>query len=81
MQERSPINVKNVNMPSVGFQVFKPIRESTIERNPTSMVRHVRVLVRSYVFIIVTEFLQEKSHTDLRSMGEMSGKAHIVKLL
>ena len=32
--------MKNVKTPSVGFQVFKPIRESTREKNHTN-VRHV----------------------------------------
>lgn len=32
-KRESPINVKNVKTPSVGFQVFKPIRESTVEQN------------------------------------------------
>lgn len=78
--EKSPINVKNVKTPSVGFQVFKPIGEFTIERNRTNIIRHVRVSVRSHIFII-REFPLERIHTNSRSVGGTSGKAHIIKLL
>lgn len=71
VQERSPINVKSVKMLSVAFQVFKPIRKSTVERNHTNMICHVRVIVRGHIYVIIREFLQEKIHTDLRTVGEM----------
>lgn len=52
---RNPINVACVVRASVRPHIFKPIRESILERNHTNVLCVVRALVRVHVFRFIRE--------------------------
>jgi hypothetical protein len=73
IQERDPINVKNVGKPSVVQVLFKDIKDLTLEKDPMSVKSAVKPLAVQVPFESMNELILERTHTmSVNSVGNLS---------